>query len=304
VVLFVHGSTQPSEVAFDLPYKDYSWMGSLSQAGFDVFGMDTTGYGASTRPAPMEDPCNVSPQQQALLIPTPLQSTCPSSYSHQLTAITQDWADIDEVVDYLRNLRHVDRINIIGWSRGGPRVGGFAARNPEKVDKLVLDAPSYNEATTAPEIPAPGSAFTINAREDAFRAWNGTIGCADQVDAGIQDVIWTSALDADPTGAGWGHGVYRYPAFPSWGWNADLAAKVQAPTLLMVGDFDDTHLDATRAAYTDLGSSRKVVVEMACTSHYGPWETRGHTMLQQASLEWLRQGTFNGMSEGSFRLGD
>src|SRR5262245_54213389 len=55
VVLFVHGAGTPAEVSFDVPYQDYSWMAFLGRAGFDVFSMDTTGYGRSTRPAPMND---------------------------------------------------------------------------------------------------------------------------------------------------------------------------------------------------------------------------------------------------------
>ena len=50
VVLFVHGAGTPAEVAFDVPYQDYSWMAYLANAGFDVFSMDMTGYGRSTRP--------------------------------------------------------------------------------------------------------------------------------------------------------------------------------------------------------------------------------------------------------------
>jgi pimeloyl-ACP methyl ester carboxylesterase len=65
VVLFVHGAGTPAEVTFDVPYKDYSWMAYLAKAGFDVFSMDMTGYGRSTRPAAMNDPCNFSKEQQA-----------------------------------------------------------------------------------------------------------------------------------------------------------------------------------------------------------------------------------------------
>jgi pimeloyl-ACP methyl ester carboxylesterase len=54
VVLFVHGAGTPAEVAFDVPYQDYSWMAFLARAGFDVFSVDMTGYGRSTRPAPMK----------------------------------------------------------------------------------------------------------------------------------------------------------------------------------------------------------------------------------------------------------
>src|SRR4051794_34527825 len=37
VVLFVHGAGTPAEVAFDVPFQDYSWMAFLARAGFDVF---------------------------------------------------------------------------------------------------------------------------------------------------------------------------------------------------------------------------------------------------------------------------
>jgi pimeloyl-ACP methyl ester carboxylesterase len=63
VALFVHGAGTPAEVSFDVPYQDYSWMAYLAHAGFDAFSMDMTGYGRSTRPAPMNDPCNISREQ-------------------------------------------------------------------------------------------------------------------------------------------------------------------------------------------------------------------------------------------------
>jgi pimeloyl-ACP methyl ester carboxylesterase len=63
VALFIHGAGTPAEVAFDVPYQDYSWMAYLAHAGFDVFSMDMTGYGRSTRPAAMNDPCNLARAQ-------------------------------------------------------------------------------------------------------------------------------------------------------------------------------------------------------------------------------------------------
>src|SRR3989475_3798360 len=80
VVLFVHGRGTPAEVAFDVPYQDYSWMGYLAQAGFDVFAMDTTGYGRSTRPTAMNDPCNLTREQQAAVVPSLLSAPCAPSY--------------------------------------------------------------------------------------------------------------------------------------------------------------------------------------------------------------------------------
>src|SRR5579872_2614750 len=92
VALFIHGAGTPAEVSFDVPYQDYSWMAYLAHAGFDAFSMDMTGYGRSTRPAPMNDPCNVARD------PAP----CPPSYPHPLTTIASDWNDLAGVIDYLR----------------------------------------------------------------------------------------------------------------------------------------------------------------------------------------------------------
>src|SRR6516164_376907 len=88
VVLFVHGAGTPAEVAFDVPYADYSWMGYLAQAGFDTFAMDTTGYGRSTRPNAMNDPCNLSAEQQTTLRPD--VEPCSPSYPQQMTTIQSD----------------------------------------------------------------------------------------------------------------------------------------------------------------------------------------------------------------------
>src|SRR5262245_52020389 len=129
VVLFVHGAGTPAEVSFDVPYQDYSWMAFLARAGFDVFSMDTTGYGRSTRPAPMNDPCNLAKDRQAGFVAAP----CEPSYPHAMTTIASDWDDINAAVDYVRALRHVDKVSLVGWSLGGPRAGGYAGQHPDKV---------------------------------------------------------------------------------------------------------------------------------------------------------------------------
>ena len=58
-----------------------------------------------------------------------------------MTTIASDWNDIDAVVDTSAPLRHVEKVSLVGWSLGGPRAGGYAARHPDKVQKLVLLAP-------------------------------------------------------------------------------------------------------------------------------------------------------------------
>jgi hypothetical protein len=54
--------------------------------------------------------------------------------------------------------------------------------------------------------------------------------------------------------------------------------------------------------YADLGSTQKVFVDLACSSHNAMWE-RNHLVLFRASLEWLSKGTVNGNEQGSLRLG-
>jgi cupin domain len=47
-------------------------------AGFDVFAMDLQGYGRSSKPTVMDDPCNTSAGNQAkYLVPDPLPVPCP-----------------------------------------------------------------------------------------------------------------------------------------------------------------------------------------------------------------------------------
>src|SRR5258706_7810672 len=87
VVLFIHGAGTPAEVAFDVPYQDYSWMAYLARAGFDVFSMDTTGYGRSTRPPAMNDPCNLSPGQQACVVTGLIAASFTPRHSPQLATI-------------------------------------------------------------------------------------------------------------------------------------------------------------------------------------------------------------------------
>jgi pimeloyl-ACP methyl ester carboxylesterase len=306
VVLFVHGAGTPAEVAFDVPYKDYSWMAFLASAGFDVFSMDATGYGRSTRPPMMNDPCNLAAEQQTAFVPTLLSAPCGPSYPHQLTTIASDWDEVGAVVDYVRTLRHVDRVSLVAWSLGGPRSGGFASRHPDKVQKLVLLAPAFNRAaaSSAPaKVPADGAAMNKQSREDFTANWDRQVGCADQYEPAVSETVWSKMLESDPVGATWGPGVRRAPGTTVWGWNAEVVAKQQAPTLMVTGAHDkQVAPDRVRELYADLGSRQKVFVDLACSSHNAMWE-KNHMLLFRASLEWLTQGTVNGTKEGMLRLG-
>src|SRR5262245_36347911 len=302
VVLFVHGAGTPAEVAFDVPYQDYSWMAFLARAGFDVFSMDTTGYGRSTRPAPMNDPCNLAKDRQAGFVSAP----CAPSYPHALTTIASDWNDIDAAVDYVRSLRHVDRVSLVGWSLGGPRAGGYAGQHPEKVGRLILLAPADNRQANAnppATIPADGVPMNTQSRQEFTTNWDRQVGCPDQYDPAASDIVWSQMLESDPVGATWGPGVRRAPQTTTWGWTPALTGKTQIPTLLFAGVHDkQVPPERVRDLYADLGAKDKVFVDLACASHNAMWE-RNHLLMFRASLEWLTQGTVNGQKTGMLRLG-
>jgi pimeloyl-ACP methyl ester carboxylesterase len=306
VALFIHGAGTPGEVAFDVSYQDYSWMAYLAHAGFDVFSMDMTGYGRSTRPAAMNDPCNLTHAQQAAYVPVLIPTVCDPSYPHQMTTLASDWQDIDAVVNHVRALRHVDKLNLLAWSLGGPRSAGYGAQHTDKVLKLVLLAPAYNRNAAAEppaQVPANGAAINKQSRDEFVANWDRQVGCPGQYDPRALDSVWSEMLLSDTIGATWGSGVRRAPQVTTWGWTTSVASKTQIPTLMISGAHDkQVNPDRVRELYNDLGSPKKVFVDLACSSHNAMWE-KNHLLLFKASLEWLTRGTVEGKQEGILRLG-
>jgi len=307
VVLFVHGAGTPAEVAFDVPYQDYSWMAYLANAGYDVFAMDMTGYGRSTRPAPMNDPCNLSEPQQMALIPGTLAAPCKATYPRNMTTLASDWNDIEAVVDHLRALRHVEKVSLVGWSLGGPRAGGYATRNPGKVDKLILLSPGYNRnggINPPASVPTtPETVFNTQSRADLDANWDRQVSCPGQVDMAARESVWAEMLASDPVGATWGTGVRRAPLVAQGGWGQEQAAKTTAPALLIGAQLDvQVTPERVRQLYTDIGSKEKIFLDLACSSHNSLWE-KNHLLLFQASLEFLSKGTVQGKKDGMLKVG-
>ena len=305
VVLFVHGAGTPAEVAFDVPHSDYSWMAYLANAGFDVFAMDTTGYGRSVRPSQMNDACNLSPEQQKQFVPALIKEPCAPTYPGQLTNIGSDWNDIDAVVDYIRKLRRVEKVSMVAWSLGGPRAGGYAAQHPDKVHRLVLLSPAYNRTAAAapPPLPGKGAAFNTQSRAEFDANWDRQLGCPNQFEPAVREVVWSEMIKSDPVGAKWGGGVRRAPSTTTWGWNAAALAGLKAPTLMIAAALDQQVTpERVRAAFDDLGASDKVLLDLGCASHNAMWESN-HLELFAASRDWLIKGEVSGTRNGVVRMG-
>lgn len=197
VVLFVHGAGTPAEVSFDSRMDDYSWMKQVAKAGFDVFSVSLTGYGRSTRPAAMANPCNVAKAQREGYVAAP----CEPDHQMPLATPVSDWDDIGAVVDHLRRLRGVDKVSLVGWSQGGPRITGYTLRNPGKVDRIVVLAPAYFRdgiATPPDSLPMMADGvMTVQSRKDFVANWDRQVGCTGQYDPAAGSRIFDEMLESD-----------------------------------------------------------------------------------------------------------
>jgi pimeloyl-ACP methyl ester carboxylesterase len=109
VVVLAHGSATAGRESFDLqvPGKpSYSLMDHLAREGFDVFALDTRGFGRSTHPD-----------------------------EHMTTAEASE--DLNAVVDYILELREMETVNLLAWSWGTQYSGMFIMNQPEKVEKYI-----------------------------------------------------------------------------------------------------------------------------------------------------------------------
>ncbi len=302
VVLMVHGGFGPSIVAYDLRYRDYSFMSVLARAGFDVFTLSHTGYGPSPRPL-MDDPSNVASEFQPLLVPHILKELSPPRYPYKLVSSRTEWDELETVIRHIRMLRGVERISLIGWSTGAPRAGGFAALHPEQVDKLVLfgPAPWFPNDSPPEQMPEPGAPTLLQTREFLLhRRWQDHVRCDGQLeDPDVCDQYWQEIMAVDEVGARWGpngEGIIRAPNRMNFGWRANLA-RIQAPTLVLLGEFDNyaQRLEAWRG----LRVEHRMFIKIACASHFVSFE-RGRHLLYRATQSWLADGAVDGAQSGEF----
>lgn len=151
-----------------------------------------------------------------------------------------------------------------------------------------------------PERPGAGFPVNLQTREDMEKKrWDPDVRCAGQVEPGVRDAVWKAIMQWDRVGASWGpaEGVMRGRTATRFGWTPELAAKVTAPTLIMVGEYD--RLNERRTVFEQIGSKDKVFLNVACASHFMVWEKQ-HRVLHTASFEWLTQGQVKNVRRGEF----
>lgn len=200
VVLLAHGAGVPGSVMFDLQVPDasattYSLMDYLAGQGFDVFSVDFQNYGRSDK-----HPCGL----------------CVT------TAVAAN--DVKAAIDYIRKLRGVDKVDLLGWSWGASVVSLVAIQNPEKVRRLVMYAPPV---WSSPRGKAPTSDFRAAPPEDMRKLLNQ----APADDAAVEALVKENMQ----WGAKAPNGVLvdlmtKMPLFDP--------TKVAAPTMIIVGSLD------------------------------------------------------------------
>lgn len=226
-LLYVHGATYPAETAFDLNLGGFSWMDYLACLGYDVYLVDLRGYGQSTRPAEMNEPAE-----------------------NNRPIVRTDVAvrDVGSAVEHILARRGVKKLNLLGWSWGTAIMGGYAAAHPGKVHKLVLYAPLWlrNSSSLIATTGVLGAYRTVT-RDAAKKRWLTGVPLEKQFNLVPEGWFerWADATWAtDPLSAE--SGLLRAPngvlqdvrEFWSAGRATYDAAAIRAPTLLLVGDWD------------------------------------------------------------------
>jgi len=200
VVLLAHGAGTPGRIPFDLQVPDkpgvtYSLMDYLAGQGFDVFTVEYQNYGHSE-----QHPCG-------LCVTTQVAAN-----------------DVGAVVDYIRKLRGVDKVHLLGWSWGTNVTGLFTMQHPEKVKRLVLYAPPV---WTEPRGQAPTAEFRAVTPDNARGMFEPDASEAVVVDAWVKEV------------AQWGA---KAPNGVMLDLNTKMPLtdpkKIPAPTMIIIGDLD------------------------------------------------------------------
>lgn len=262
VLLFLHGYSTPGFLAFDLGHENCSMMRYFAMAGWDTFALDYEGHGLSTWPLLMDAPA-AFPQSKAPI--------------HSDVAIN----DVERVVDFIGNLRGVDKFYILGWSLGASRTAPiYTIRHPDSVIKLVLFAPGYKNLGLAEGLRQRADVIDDKAKvltsHPSLEGWYRFGSKEEIIVPGAFEAYRKAYLATDPKSGEWG-GSVRIPA----GRLVDLlranpqydASKITVPTLVIRGALDTFALQEDDKLLTDeLGSKVKQFVEIPNASHMIPYE--------------------------------
>lgn len=227
-VIYVHGATFPSALSFNWRFEGRSWADDMVARGLDAWSFDFAGFGGSDRPAGYAQGADAPPLLRA-----------------------PDAADqLARVVDHVLAETGQARVSLLSHSWGSQPAGLFAAREPDRVARLLLFAPFAERQGDPPAEPAPAWRWMTVAAQLA-RMTADTPAEHPPVLLDPDLAAWGAAyLASCPEG---GEGV-KTPGGPvadtQAAWSGALPwdpSKVRAPTLIVRGAWDSLCNDADAA---------------------------------------------------------
>jgi pimeloyl-ACP methyl ester carboxylesterase len=304
----------------------------------------TPEVGCDFSPIPSTFPLNL---QGTLLATNPLgQALCAHSSNSRFARMDVWVRDIRQVIDHaIESAQPSDgKVVLLGYSLGGPRVGRtlylLGADASKQISRVVFLSSLFGlplVAGTEETAPPGGFATYPLTVEPKIGPWptartpEQDAACSGRVVPGSIDQTWAQMMKEDSEGRSWGGddpehpaGLNRSPTFSNYGWNAQVAATVSVPVLVMHGADDPIVLPRTASCniYSSLPATvPKLLVQIACASHSalvegcsgarcaggaaygaGPDGTWGgpHRTVQTAVIEWIQRGTFAGSASGRF----
>jgi len=258
VVILAHGSATAGKESFDLqvPGKpSYSLMDVLAREGFDVFALDTRGFGRSTRPE-----------------------------GHMTTWEASE--DLNAAVDYILKLRGVERVSLLAWSWGTQYGGIFVMSHPNKVERYIsyaqmhLDSPDLSRRRTRVE------AFRkhpyINIPEASWKPRFTSMAPTEVNDPAVVDAYARAAAQIE----------FMSPTGPQLDM-ATLMPMVNArlmpvPTMVIHGQYDDVaDLDGLLPFFRQLPHPNKRYIVVPDAGHMMHLQ-KGHRLFQREVVGFLR----------------
>lgn len=253
-VLLIHG-VGVGWACWDLGIKDYSMMEFLAREGFDVFAIDHRGYGKSTK-------------------------------VDGLTVTSEACADdLKSVIDFIKNLRGIEKINVVGHSFGGMVVVCLAGKYPECVGKIVSIGSPYK---------ALPPSFQSVADELIKQSNKGVSYVPNIHHLTVEEHLYSYEREVVDT--------YKEMVAQSYpecamGIILDVASlkhskyipDITAPTLLINGALEYV-VDPDDAAQclNDLGAKQKALLVIGNAYHLVFLEEIAHRSMNQAVLAWFR----------------
>ncbi|HEY9132079.1 MAG TPA: alpha/beta fold hydrolase [Dyella sp.] len=145
VVLFVHGATFPTRLAFGFEFRPGdSWMHFMAAKGFLACGLDFLGYGGSSRPSAMLGAADAAP---------PFERAGPAA------------DEIALAVDYLRGQRGARAIHLVAHSWGTIPAARYAALHGGQLRSLTLFGPIVPVPSAKAEPPVRDAWFGLTAQQ-------------------------------------------------------------------------------------------------------------------------------------------